>query len=113
MIVNNVDFTCLMSKFDCAKDIDTWTAWLVDSACTAHIHFDRALFATYVPLSASLVEMRRKAQEKVTSGGEVYLKLNVNVRIQPCKFSNLLQAPDFVFHCGLLVKGPNLDLMMS
>ena len=97
IIVNNVDFTCLMSKVTHAKELVMSSSWLVDSACTAHITFDRSLFATYEPLDSASVEMGTKASAKVAGRGDVHLKLNVNGRIEPCKLTDVLHVPDFAF----------------
>ena len=69
----------------------------VDSACTAHITFDRSLFATYEPLDSASVEMGTKASAKVTGRGDVHLRLSVDGRIEPCKLTDVLHVPDFAF----------------
>ena len=65
IIVNNVNFTCLMLKVTHAKELGMSSSWLADSACTAHMTFDRSLFATYEPLDSASVEMGTKASAKV------------------------------------------------
>ena len=74
----------------------------MDSACTAHITFDRSLFETYEPLDSASVEMGTKASAKVAGRGDVHLKLNVNGRIERCKLTDVLHVPDFAF-CLLFV----------
>ena len=97
MIVNNVDFTCLMTKVSNAKNLNTSSSWLGDSACTAHITYDRSLFATCETLDSASVEMGTKASATVAGHGDIYLKLKVNGRIEPCKLKNVLHVPDFAF----------------
>ena len=97
MIVNDVDFTCLMAKVPQASKPAIASSWLVDSACTAHITFNRSLFATSEPLDSASVEMGTKASAKVAGRGNVYLKLNVNGCIKTCKLTNVLHVPDFAF----------------
>lgn len=97
MVVNSVDFTCLMSKASHTNDLEMLPSWLVDSACTAHITYDRSLFATYEPLESASVQMGTKASAKVAGRGDVHLKLNVNGRIEPCKLTDVLHVPDFAF----------------
>ncbi|CDF34864.1 unnamed protein product [Chondrus crispus] len=92
-----VDFTCLMSKASHTNDMEMSPSWLVDSACTAHITYDRSLFATYEPLDSASVQMGTKASAKVAGRGDVHLKLNVNGRIEPCKLTDVLHVPDFAF----------------
>lgn len=110
MIVNNVEFTCLMSKVARVKDTDTSTSWLVDSACTAHITFDMSWFETYKTLSSTSVKMRTKANAKVAGCGDVYLKINVNGGIQPCKLNNVLHNPDFAFSLSSVSQMAELEL---
>ena len=97
IIVDNVGFTCLMLKVTHAKKLGMCSFWLVDLACTAHITFDRSLFATYEPLYSASVEMGTKASAKVFGRGDVHFKLNVNGRIEPCKLTDVLHVPDFAF----------------
>ena len=97
MVVNSVDFTCLMSKASHTNDLEMSPSWLVDSACTAHITYDQSLFATYEPLESASFQMGTKASAKVAGRGDVLLKLNVNGRIQPCKLTDVLHVPDFAF----------------
>ncbi|CDF39664.1 unnamed protein product [Chondrus crispus] len=97
MVVNSVDFTCLMSKASHTNDMEMSPSWLVDSACTAHITYDRSLFATYEPLESASVQMGTKASAKVAGRGDVHLKLNVNGRMEPCKLTDVLHVPDFAF----------------
>ncbi|CDF40427.1 unnamed protein product [Chondrus crispus] len=79
------------------NDMEMLPSWLVDSACTAHITYDRSLFATYEPLESASVQMGTKASAKVAGRGDVHLKLNVNGRIEPGKLTDVLHVPDFAF----------------
>ncbi|CDF39842.1 unnamed protein product [Chondrus crispus] len=69
----------------------------LNGPCTAHITYDRSLFATYEPLESASVQMGTKASAKVAGRGDVHLKLNVNGRIEPCKLTDVLHVPDFAF----------------
>ena len=96
-VVDEADFTCLISKTFPGNNTASTTSWIVDSGCSAHITFDRSLFVTYERMQSGSVEMGTKAQAVVAGRGDVHLMLNVNGHAHPCKLSNVLHVPDFGF----------------
>ncbi|CDF40831.1 unnamed protein product, partial [Chondrus crispus] len=89
--------SALVNRAPNNRDINDYKCTNCDSACTAHITYDRSLFATYEPLESASVQMGTKASAKVAGRGDVHLKLNVNGRIEPCKLTDVLHVPDFAF----------------
>ena len=71
-------YTCLMAKIEQSTVQSHSISWLVDSACTAHMTFDRSQFSDYKPMQAVEVEMGTKAKTRVAGCGDVVLTLAVN-----------------------------------
>ena len=88
-------YTCLLSKIKQSNIPSHSTSWLVDSACTAHMTFNRSLFSNYKPMQSASVEMGTKAKKNVARYGDVVLTLVINGERKPCKLKSVLHVPDF------------------
>ena len=95
VVINDAGYTCLMTKISEGDVPLRSTSWLIDSACTAHMTFDRSTFVTYKPMKSATVEMGTKAQAVVAGCGDVVVQLNVNGRKMPCKLKDVLHVPEF------------------
>ena len=59
------EYTCLMAIIEQSTVQSHSTSWLVDSACTAHMTFDRSQFSDYKPMQAVELEMGTKGKTRV------------------------------------------------
>ena len=85
-----------MAKIE-QRSVESHSAsWLVHSACTAHMTFDRSQFSAYKPMQEAVgVEMCTKAKTRVAGCGDVVLTLDVNGQSRPCKLKGVLHVPEF------------------
>lgn len=94
-VLEDSEYTCLITKMAQSDIPVNSTSWLVDSTCTAHMTFDRSNFANYKPMQSAAVEMETKAKVVVAGCGDVILDLNVNGCKVFCKLKDVLHVPDF------------------
>ena len=88
-------YTCLISKIKQSNIPSHSTSWLGDSACTAHMTFNRSLFSEYKPMKSASAEMGTKAKTSIAACGDVVLTLVVNGERKPCKLKGVLHVSDF------------------
>ena len=95
--LDEAEFTCLMTKMINSGAPARSSSWYVDSACTAHMTFDRSMFVNYRTVSDASVEMGTKAQTRVVGSGDVVLNIDVNGRGEKCLLKNVLHVPQFEY----------------
>ena len=89
-------YTCLMTRIEQSKVQSHSASWLVYSACTAHMTFDRSQFPDYKPMQEAVgVEMDTKTKTRVAGCGDVVLTLDFNGQSRPCKLKDVLHVPEF------------------
>ena len=91
------EFTCLMTNLVKSEATRRSSSWIIDSACTSHMTFDRNAFITYKPMNNASVEMGTKAKTHVEGRGNVLLSLNVNGQIKKCFLQDTLHVPEFEY----------------
>ena len=96
-LIDEAEYTCLMSKLVKSEAPRRSSSWIIDSACTSHMTFDRSAFISYESLSDSTVEMGTKAQARVAGRGNVLVMINVNGRVEQTVLQGALHVPDFEY----------------
>ena len=96
-MIDELEFTCLMSKLVKSEATRRSCSWIIDSACTSHMTFDRNAFVSYRPLNDASVEMGTKAQTRVAGRGNVLVMINVNGRTERCFLQDVLHVPEFEY----------------
>ena len=96
-VLDESEYACLMSKLLMSKETRRSSSWIVDSACTSHMTFDRSAFVSYHPLNDASVEMGTKAQTRVAGRGNVLVMLSVNGRREKCLLQDVLHVPEFEY----------------
>ncbi len=96
-IISESDFVCLMAKINSSAFPKRASSWITDSGCTAHICFDRSMFATYEPITDMSVEMGTKATADVAGRGTVILSMKCGSEFKVRKLEKVLHVPTFEF----------------
>ena len=90
------EYTCLMSKA-VKYGRNARLSWIADSACTAHMTFDRAAFKKYSAVSGVFVEMGTKAKTEVAGRGDIAITLAADGQSRECLLKDVLHVPEFEY----------------
>ena len=93
---NKSEETCLMTKVVNSGDIAR-SSWIADSACTAHMTYDRSSFAKYNSVSGASVEMGTRAKTEVVGSGDIVITLSADGHSEKCRLKDVLHVPEFEY----------------
>ena len=111
--LDEAEFTCLMTRMINSGAPARSSSWYVDSACTAHMTFDRSMFVSYRSVSDASVEMGTKAKTRVVGSGEVVLQVEVNGQSEKCLLKNVLHVPQFEYSLISVSTSAKLGVSMT
>lgn len=72
--IPDLEYVCLMNKIIVSQYPSGASYWIVDSGRTAHMTFDRSLFASFISTEEGNVEMGTKETAKVSDLNMVILR---------------------------------------
>ena len=90
-------FICLMAKYENSSEPKHSNKWFVDSGCSNHMTFSKALFSSYTSGHPSSVQLGNSTSAKVAGIGTIVVTILVHGRKVICKLKNVLHVPDLGF----------------
>ena len=94
---DEADYTCLMSKIVKSGMPTGSSSWIIDSACTSHMTFDRSSFVSYEELTNTSVEMGTKDRTRIAGRGNIVVDIDVEGRATKCVLKDVLHVPEFEY----------------
>ncbi len=88
------DLVCLMAITGSGASMKT-SKWYVDSGASAHMNFDRSVFADYEHVTPFPAKMGDKSTSTAMGRGNVHLQLLVNGVTRMCMLRNVLHVRSF------------------
>ena len=85
---------CLMARYKSQGIPANSQDWYIDSGCSNHMTFNKSLFSSYIPGSASKVDFGNLNTPKIAGIGDILIKAKQNNRIVNFSIKNVLHVPD-------------------